>query len=272
MNEGRDVWSGGTSRDKSEVIHKSLRTTLRNVFQPEILFPKIVRPSKEELLEKQVEAAWEEVQKRREERSRPFRGNSSVLEKTSDAASAGESGSQKINKELVEKVLKESGFDKLPMTDKARQILEGALSNGARPVTEYTGKVMLERAIPEEPPAFVRPGQLNVGDRIISLQWMPVGLFGAKFDLPMIPPTARIKKMYSGPVKVSKNAYPPGRVPTDPSKVETTTEERLWALDLEEDGIKKSNDDHSPCPMITKDTTMVLRLEPLAAPSGETKE
>ena len=283
MNEGRDVWSGGTSKEKSEAINKSLRTTFRNVFQPGILFPKVVRPTREEVIEKQTADAWEEVQKRREEKNHPFLGNSPALEKTV-APSAGEQSkvvitTQKINKEMVEKVLKDSGFDKLPMTEKARQIVEEAINHGARPVTEYTGKIMMERQVPEEPPAFVRPGKLEVGDRVIPLQWVPVGIWGAKFDLPNVPPSMRVKKMYTGPVKVTKSAYPPWRVPADFSHADSVTEERLWAIDLEEDKNDKTtnkSEDMLPFPLSTRDTTLLLkvddgsfRLGSMAEPSGE---
>lgn len=172
----------------------------------------------------------------------------------------------------LEKAIKQSGFDKLPMTDKARELLENVLSNGAEPVTQYTGKVLIERGIPEVPPASLSKikSQLDVGDRVIPLHWVPVGPVGAVFDLPYVPPTARITRMYKGPAKVTKDVYSPGRAPKDCENCESVVEERLWALDLEPEGDEKHADnDDTAVPSTMSDTTMVLRLEPLAQPSGE---
>jgi hypothetical protein len=176
-----------------------------------------------------------------------------------------------LEKEVVEKIFKASGFDKLPLTDKARGVIEDAISRGAVPSTEYTGKIMVEHAMPEEPPAYARPGKdgLKVGDRVIPLQWMSAGRFGATFDLPYIPEAMKVKKLFVGPAKVSKNAYPPGKAPGDLSKVETVTEDRLWGMELESEEVSKDGEELCPCPVVTKDTTMVLRLEPLAQPTGE---
>jgi hypothetical protein len=172
----------------------------------------------------------------------------------------------------IEKAIKQSGFDKLPMTDKARELLENVLSNGAEPVTQYTGKVLVERGIPEVPPASLAKikSELEVGDRVIPLHWVPVGPVGAQFDLPYVPPTARITRMYKGPAKVTKDVYSPGRAPKDCENCESVVEERLWALDLEPEGDEKHADNEDAAvPSAMSDTTMVLRLEPLAQPSGE---
>jgi hypothetical protein len=176
-----------------------------------------------------------------------------------------------LEKEMVEKIFKASGFDRLPLTDKARGVIEDAISRGAMPSTEYTGKIMVEHAMPEEPPAYARPGKdgLKVGDRVIPLQWMSAGRFGATFDLPYVPEAMKVKKLFVGPAKVSKNAYPPGKAPSDFSKVQTVVENRLWGMELESEEVSKEGEELCPCPVVTKDTTMVLRLEPLAQPTGE---
>jgi hypothetical protein len=176
--------------------------------------------------------------------------------------------SVRISKDQVEKILKDAGWDKLPLPDKAKEALEDLVSNGAKPVSEYTGKIMVEHGIPEEPPAFVRPKKLEVGDMVIPIDWRSVGAFGGKFDMPMVPQAAKVKKIYMGPARVSKNAYPFGRTPADLSKVEMVTEDRMWGLDLEEGKVKK-DDDTFPSPVSTRDTTMVLRMEALASPEGE---
>jgi hypothetical protein len=174
-----------------------------------------------------------------------------------------------ISKDMVEKIMRDGGWDKLPLTDKAREIVEDAISRGAKPATEYTGKLMVEHAIPEEPPAFTRPQRIKVGDTVIPLSWVGVCLQGAKFDLPSVPEAARVKKMYTGPAKVTKESFPYGKFPRDLSKVETVVEDRLWALELEPVGIKKDGDDSYFLPVTTRDTTLVLRLDPQATPSGE---
>lgn len=173
-----------------------------------------------------------------------------------------------ITKDDIEKILKDGGWDKLPLTDRAREVIEDAITKGARPVTEYTGKVLVEHAIPEEPPAFTRPKKLNVGDTVIPLSWVGVCTQGAKFDLPNVPAAAKVKKMYVGPAKVSKDSYPYGRYPSDISKVETVMEDRLWGLELE-DSVKKAEDEGVNLPLMTRDTTLVLRVDALATPSGE---
>lgn len=285
MNEITE--SGGNVTDKSAAINKSLRTTLTNIHSKGELFPRKRKPTEVELLEKELEATQAELLKRQGESSDP-RSRPAAIEKAVEmTAAAGHESS------VVEKALMKSGFDKLPMTDRARDALEDALANGAQPVTQYTGKVMLERGVPELPPALLAapeqmekagvldrpvngggphqaagPAALQVGDRVVPLQWVDVGPFGAKFDLPFVPPVARVKKLHFGPAKVTKDAYPPGRVPEDREKTETVVEDRLWAMDLVPEGDTKEASD-VPCPVFTKDTTMVLRLEPLADPSGE---
>lgn len=283
MNEITD--SGGGLAGKSAALNKSLRTTLDNIHKPGELFPKKRRPTEVEIMEKELEATQAELEKRLGG-SDPLSSSVAIEKAVNVTAATGQVS-------LLEKALKKSGFDKLPMTDRARDALEGALANGAEPVTQYTGKMMVERGVPELPPAALAappvekagvldrpvpggdhmapgPATLQVGDRVVPLQWVDVGPFGAQFDLPSVPPVARVKKLYFGPASVTKDAYPPGRMPADLSKAETVVENRLWAMDLEpiSDGDAKEASD-LPCPVFTKDTTMVLRLEPLASPSGE---
>jgi hypothetical protein len=358
MNEGRDVWSGGTASEKSESLNKSLRTTLNNIHRPQELFPKKKRMTEVERVEKQIAEEFEAIKKRVAERegliekseddegdevieksdfsNGSFATNGSVnapaedLAKTDTTAhgeplrslehrrrakkawqsrqrkpvaaykarereaeqrqhrtetkapTKGRSFEDRIDAIIrsdheenpIEKAIKQSGFDKLPMVDSAREMLEDALANGAEPVTQYTGKVLIERGIPEVPPASLAKidKELEVGDRVIPLRWVPVGPVGAKFDLPYVPPTARITRMYKGPAKVTKDVYSPGRAPKDCNKCESVVEERLWALDLEPEGDaaeKNADNEDVAVPVPVTDTTMVLRLEPLAQPSGD---
>lgn len=257
------VSSGGNLSGKSAQVGKTLKQGF-NIYKSTELFPKKVKPSEIEVLEKDLEKAQDFVEKERERRKGvcPF-GNSPAPEKAAEEAG-------RISKDEIEKILKEGGWDKLPLTDRAREMVEDAITRGAKPVTEYTGKLLVEHAIPEEPPAFVRPQRLKVGDTVIPLNWMGVCLQGAKFDMPNVPEAARVKKMYTGPAKVTKDSFPYGKYPSDLSKVDSVVEDRLWAVELEPLKVKKDVGDTSyTVPVTTRDTTLVLRLEPQATPSGE---
>lgn len=262
MND--ELCSGGNLIEKSAAVKRGTRSGLL-IHKGGELFPKKVRLTENELLEKKLAEAQGYVEKERERRKSelPF-VRSPVIEKAADAAMAGQ-----ISKDMVEKIMRDGGWDKLPLTDKAREIVEDAISRGAKPATEYTGKLMVEHAIPEEPPAFTRPQRIKVGDTVIPLSWVGVCLQGAKFDLPSVPEAARVKKMYTGPAKVTKESFPYGKYPRDLSKAETVVEDRLWALELDPVGIKKDGDDSYFLPVTTRDTTLVLRLDPQATPSGE---
>jgi len=284
MNKGRDVYSSGSLSERSALIHKSLRTTLDGIHRPAELFPKIQRPSEQEQAEAMVEKCWTEIQRRRG--SANPRPSPVAVEKSAEHADA-------AGLSVVEKALQQSGFDKLPMTDRAREMLESALSNGAVPVTQYTGRLMFERGILEVPPAALlvgtfqketggvldRPTQdspekpgpptLRVGDRVIPLQWFDTGLHGAKFDLPFVPGPARVKKIFMGLAVVTKEAFPPGLGPMSLDGLETVREERLWGMELEPENEAEKSKDHGRMPISARDTTMVLRLEPLALPTGE---
>jgi len=280
------IESSGTLADKNAAINKSLRTTLTNLHQPSVLFPVRRKQTEvekaEEDLEKEI-AANNAAMVHKERGTRPDPSRSfPAIEKAADAA-AGELTA-------LEKALVRSGFDKLPMTDHAKEVLESALGNGAQPATQYTGRMSIERGIAQPAPAMLAaqegvekagvldrpregdnrsagPGSLKVGDRVITLQWMDVGPFGAKFDLPHVPQPGRVKKLHIGPAVVTKESFPPGHGPSDPASAETVEEERLYAIEIEPEGVEKDAD-CARCPIVTKDTTMVLRLEPLMEPSG----
>lgn len=282
------IESSGSMADKSGAINKSLRTTFNNLHQPGVLFPKKRQPTEVELLEKeladQIAAEHARVEKDLGARPDPPR-SSSTIEKAVAEAAVGE----QADLTAVEKALVKSGFDKLPMTDRAKEVLESALGNGAEPVTQFTGRLSIERGIAEPAPAMLTggkiekagvldrpregdnrsagPSSLQVGDRVIPLQWTDVGPFGAKFDLAHVPQPGKVKKLHIGPAVVTKESYPPGHGPSDPSKAETVEEQRLYAIEIEPEGVEKGVD-CVRCPILTKDTTMVLRLEPLMDPTG----
>lgn len=262
MNEGRDVWAGGNLSEKNAAIKKTINRGLL-LHKGGELFHKKTPLTEVEILEKGIEEARAIIEKERERRkdTAPF-ASSPAMEKTETVAAG------RISKDEIEKIMKDGGWDKLPLTDRAKEIVEDAISRGAKPATDYTGKLLVEHAIPEEPPAFTRPKQLKVGDTVIPLNWVGVCLQGAKFDLPSVPEAAKIKKMYVGPAKVTKNSYPYGRYPSDLSKEETVTEDRLWGLELDE-RLGKADDGTTSLPVATRDTTLVLRMDALAQPSGE---
>lgn len=286
------IESSGTLADKNAALNKSLLTTLNNLHRPKVLFPVKRKPTEVEVeeaaLEKEIAAhnaariEKARIEKERRDRSDPPL-SSPAIEKAADAA-AGELTA-------VEKALVRSGFDKLPMTDQAKEVLESALGNGADPVTQYTGRMSIERGYARPAPAMLAdakiekagvldrpringgdhmapgPEGLKVGDRVIALQWTDVGPFGAKFDLPHVPQPGKVKKLHIGPAVVTKDSFPPGHGPADIEVAETVEEDRLYAIEIEPEGVEKDAD-CARCPIITKDTTMVLRLDPLMEPTG----
>ena len=278
MNEG--AMSSGSLREKSGEVSKQILATERNVLIPRRILEKVTKP--EGTVEKADYAGDGEqaglgsmlglgrFRDKNAPKPENFRDSSSAVSKTVVATVAEE---HLLTKEDIEKVMKETGWDKLPMSDKAKTLVEDAISKGARPVTEYTGKYMVDHGMPEEPPAFVRPGALKAGDRVIPLHWTPMGVFGAKFDMPYVPETAKVNKILTGQVTVTKDAYPLGRCPSDIGKCATVKEDRMWGMVLEPENVKKEadgkDDGTSAMPIWTRDTTMVLRLEPLSSPSGE---
>jgi hypothetical protein len=270
MNEGRDVWSGGTLREKSDTIKKSLRTTLRNIVQPKDVIHKIASSNDTEIVEKDFVG----------EDGMPGLGNAMGLGRFRDKNARPENPpvspfATRQTATAVAKgfdvgtVLKETGYDKLPMTDRGREILQQILERGGKPITEFSGRMLINRDYAEPSPAHVRVPRIDAGDRVIVLPWVNVGVQGASFDLPYVPETMRVKKTYFGPAKVTKNVFPPGKAPADPSKEELVEENRLWAIDLEPESMKKDDEGLACCPMATREPTMILRLEPLATPAGE---
>jgi hypothetical protein len=271
-----DQWSGGgTLSGKSAQIHKSLQTTLRNIVRPKDVIQKLTT-AEDAVVEKDFAGDVDQPGlgtamglSRFLDKSTPapkaktenFPNSPSTVKKT-------EQGSV-VEGLSIEKVLKEAGYDKLPMSEKGKEILEQIISRGGKPATDYSGKLLVEHGLPESAPPLVRPSGLKVGDRVIVLPWVSMGVHGATFDLPYVPETAKVTKMYVAPATVTKDTYPPGRVPRDLSKVETVKEDRLWGLELESENVKKDDDGLGCCPMGMREPAMVLRLEPLASPSGE---
>lgn len=281
-----DQWSGGgTLAGKSAQIHKSMQTTLRNIVRPKDVLHKLTT-AEDAVVEKDYAGDADQpglgtamglrrfIDKntpKTEAETENFPDSPSAVSKTEQGSVAEglRSDAAIITKEMVESVLKEAGYDKLPMSEKGKEILEQIVSRGGKPVTDFSGKLLIEHGLPEPAPPMVRVPDLKVGDRVMVLPWVSVGTWGAKFDLPYVPETAKVKKLYIAPATVTKESYPPGRVPMDLSKIETVKEDRLWAMELEQENVKKDGDGLGCCPVGMREPAMVLRLEPLASPSGE---
>ena len=134
-------------------------------------------------------------------------------------------------------------------------------------VTQKTGRAWIERAIPEEAPAFVRPGKLKIGDRVQVLNWIPLGVHGTTVDLF---PKGSVSKIYEVKCLVSKEPHPLGRM----IQKGTPFEEQVRVIGLELDGkgpySVKGDEEDFAFPYITKDSTVIVRFPPMADPSGET--
>jgi len=265
-------WSGGTLRGKSDEINKGLLTTLRNVVRPKNVIQKIT-PESNSVVEKDFAGQDDMPGLGQAMGLHRFRDKNAKPQNPANPSEGSftkrQTATAVVKEHDVESILKDTGYDKIQMTDRGKEILREILSKGGSPVTQYSGRMLVEKGLPEPSPAHVRNPRINAGDRVIVLPWVTLGVWGARFDLPYVPQTARVKKAYYGPAKVTKNSFPPGKAPADISKEEVVEEERLWALDLEPDSVKKDDEGLACCPMGTREPTMILRLEPLASPTGE---
>ena len=230
--------SSVTHADTQAVIHKSLTTALK-FNQP--LFPK------KQIVEKVVEGSKDETVEKSEE-----------SDETHTVAPSSE------NVDLVIKALKEHGYENLSDTDMVH--VRKALKDGAEVVTNKTGKLWIEREVPEEPPAFLCPKKLELGNKVQLLNWVPMGVHGATIDLY---PQGAVTKMYMTKCLVSKKAMPWGVIPK--GKAEFDEEERLMGVELDGKGpyVKKDNTT-LPYPFVTKDSTLIMRFPTMGKPSGET--
>ena len=231
--------SSGTSVETQGVIHKSLTSALK-FHQP--LFPKKV------LVEKVVEGSKDETVEKAKE---------------SDEASSKAPSSKDVDQAM--QALKEHGYGDL--TDDQLGCVRKALKGGAEIVTNKTGKLWIEREVPEEPPAFLCPKKLELGNKVQLLNWQPMGVHGATIDLF---PQGSVTKMYMTKCLVSKNKMPYGVLPK--GKGEFNEEERLMGVELDGKGpyaMKAS--DMMPYPYVTKDSTLIMRFPTMGTPSGETQ-
>jgi hypothetical protein len=167
----------------------------------------------------------------------------------------------------LEQALVKCGYAKdMARDEKFSSILLKALADKGEVVSEKTGKLWVEREIPEEPPAFVRPDRLKLGDKVQVLNWVPMGVQGAKIDLF---PQGKVSKIYKVKCLVTKEALPFGVIPRkDAGFVE---EERILGLELDGKGPYVNKDSDTPIPFITKDSSMIIRFPVMADPSGNTE-
>src|SRR5579885_2316189 len=155
MSSSSEEWSTGTLRGKQERLSKSLRTTENQILQPKRFLTKVEGANPNDVVEKDFQGEGEQPGlgsilglgrfiDKNSPKPKPenFPDSPSAAKETVTKTVA---EGQPLEKEMVEKILKEAGWDKFPMTDKARAVVEDAVGNGAKPVTEYTGKLMIER-------------------------------------------------------------------------------------------------------------------------------
>lgn len=133
-------------------------------------------------------------------------------------------------------------------------MLQKALSDGGEIISRMTKKAWVERVLPEEPPAFILPDKLKVGDNVQVLNWVPMGVHGAKVDLF---PRGNVSKMYFQKCVVTKESYSLDQVPSE--NIDLIEEERLYGLELDGEGI-----------YITKDSSIIIRYPAAGTPSGQT--
>ena len=245
------VWSSGSSQERSASLHKSL-TSANRLMNP--LFPKVVKKDEEEESGVLESEESEESDSSTSSSSEPRRRTLSIDEVKEKAHS------------FARKALSKRGYgeDLLENDDFYSNFIRALVEDGEI-VTEKTGKIWIERSIPEEPPAFIRPGKLKVGDRVQVLNWVPLGVHGTTVDLF---PKGTVSKIYEVKCLVSKEPKPLGRM----VQKETPFEEQVRVLGVEIDGkgpYSEKDEDGTAFPYITKDSSMIVRFPPMAEPSGE---
>lgn len=253
----QDVWSAGNNRKTSEQISKSL-TSSRKQMMPS-LFP--VKSAAERVSAIEGEASAD-LEKSEESSETDLLASSS----RPDANQAALAVSGGVGLGSLDRALSEGGYDKESLGGDALKCLEKALKEQGEVVTVRTNKVWVERAVPEEPPAFVRPKKLTVGDRVQLLNWVPMGVHGAKVNLF---PVGKVTKMYTVKALVSAEPMRWGVMPQ--KDIKFAEEERLLGVELDGRGpYTAKSKDGEPFPYVTKDSTLIIRFPPMASPGGGT--
>lgn len=261
-------WSSGNSREHSGILHKSL-TAANRLMNP--LFPKVVRKDEEDYetepgRQPQEEGDIEEEHSDSEEESSESDSSTSSSSEPRRRTFSAKELKEKA-RSFVRKALRKRGYsESLLDNDRVYSALVKALVEDGEIVSEKTGRIWMERAIPEEAPAFVRPGKLKVGDRVQVLNWVPLGVHGAVVDLF---PKGKVSKIYEVKCLVSKDPMPMGKM----VRKDTPFEEQRRVLGMEIDGkgpFSTKEKEDTPFPYVTKDSSVIVRFPPMAEPSGET--
>jgi hypothetical protein len=158
-------------------------------------------------------------------------------------------------------ILRQNGYGNLH-----RAILAPAIKymdDGATLISRCTGRLAVDYGIPESPPAFVRPEDLMLGDKIVVINWVPSNgdATTVRYDTPR-ELIGRVDK-----VQWVKCRVAPRKLPADEWITEKITdpieERRVYAVGLRK-GSKIS-------PIIVRDYSLLLRLgdSRLTEPSGE---
>jgi len=163
-----------------------------------------------------------------------------------------------------QKMLTKRGYSlSLLKNEKAKKTLMKALADGGKLISSCTGKLWIDRPIPEIPPAFVDSGMLKVGDFVQLVKWYSVDP-----DLSDECPMGRVTKIYPMKCVVTKERSSALRM------VEKTdmmcTEDRVQGLELDGRGPFGEKTTETPFPYLVKDDTLIIRFPEYATPSGET--
>jgi len=169
---------------------------------------------------------------------------------------------------MMEKALIKRGYPKeLLEDDNFRNAFAKALVGGGELVSKKTGKAWIDRSIPEEPPAFVRPDKIKLGDRVQVLNWIPMGVHGATIDLF---PKGSVTKIYQVKCLVTKEPFSLTSLP-DKSH-DYMEEDRIMGLELDGKGPYPLKDlAQTPLPYILKDSSVIMRFPPMGTPAGQTE-
>jgi hypothetical protein len=245
----KHVWSSGNMRQRHAELNKSL-TTANKLVNP--LFPRVKKDEERETETTETEESKES------DASAP----SSSKRKPFLAGELREKARSFLKKALTKRGYDESLLDNPSFCEEFTK----ALIRDGDIVSERTRRIWIERAIPEEPPAFVRPGKLKIGDRVQVLNWVPMGVHGTTVDLF---PKGAVTKVYTVKCLVTKDPVEFSFMP--PEDCDFIEEERVLGLELDGRGpYSVKSGASAPFPYVTKDNTVIIRFPPYAEPGGQT--
>jgi hypothetical protein len=270
----QDIWSSGSQKSKADATRKIIMTSTTNYGA--MLFPKKTHEQKPEFT---AEAS-------------PDAGS---IEKSEDGKKAENAypGDIKTEDEKKDKyaranaALIKNGYDPKNYKDETLNHIEKALSERGGVISEFTGRAWLAKENEvQEPPAFVRPKTLSVGNKVQLLNWHNMGVHGAQVDL--FPAAGKVTKIYSQKVRISKDKMPYTVVPVKGAAFDD--EDRIIGLELDGHGPSKEtikdvegakDNEKYPVPYLTKESSVILKFDdggttlfrqpPLGTPAGSTQ-